>query len=122
MAKVQGDFGSASAGQRAVDALAASGVPRDSIRVWNLVPEGRPARTGGSATVGGAVAGTIFGGAQGLVGGALIGAALDESADEGPRLPSPAGVRVVVDDDPEGSQEARDILTSCGAANIVSLP
>ena len=121
MAKVQGDFGSVSAGQRAVEALAAAGVSQDRIRVWNLIPEGRPARPGGSATVGGAVAGTVFGGAQGLLGGALIGAALDESAEDGPPLPSPAGVRVVVDD-PEGLDAVRDIFTLCGAANILSLP
>lgn len=120
MTKVQGDFGSEAAGQRAVEALAASGVARDRIRVWNLIPDGNPASSGGTAVAGGAVTGFVLGGVPGLAAGVVIGGALDGGEEEGHHLPEPAGVRVVVDL-LDGDDDARDILASCGAGNLRTL-
>ena len=121
MTKVQGDFASEAVGQRAVEALTASGVQRNRIRIWNLIPEGNPASYGGSAVAGSAVTGLVLGGLPGLALGAAIGAGFDAGAKDGPHLPAPAGVRVVMDL-PVGMDDARDILASFGAANICTLP
>ena len=117
MKKVQGDFGSEAAGLRAVEALTDSGVARDCIRVWNLIPEGNATLSNGSAVAGSAVTGLVLGGLPGLAVGAAIGATLDAGADDGPHLPPPAGVRIVVDL-ADGKNDARDILDSCGAVNL----
>ena len=102
MSKVQAEFGNTEAAQRAVKALKAAGVPADRIRVWNIIPEGGPARPSTGATT----AGTVAGGLAGGLGGALIGRAAGRALDAmlGPErnIPEASGVRVVVDGAPEG--------------------
>jgi hypothetical protein len=121
MPKIQGDFEWEAAGQRAIEALVASGVPRNHIRVWNLIPDANPTVSGGTGVATGAVTGFVVGGAPGLAIGAIIGAALDSGGEDGPRLPPPVGVRVVVDL-PDGLADAKEILASCGAGNLCTLP
>lgn len=116
MTKVQGEFAFAAEGHKAVEALIAAGVPRERIRVWNVIPDASSAQLSGSATLGGAITGLVLGGVPGLAAGAAIGSVFD-SGSEDRRLPLPSGVRVVVDV-PDSDGAVRDILTSCGAANI----
>jgi hypothetical protein len=104
-----------------VEALVASGAPRNRIRIWNLIPEGHPGPSGGSAAAGGAAVGYVLGGIRGLAAGALIGGALGAGAEDGARLPESSGVRVVVEV-PGGEREALETLASCGGTNLRTLP
>lgn len=120
MAKIQGDFQSEAIGHAAVEALTASGIPRDRIRIWNLIPDGGPSRTVGSSLPGAAATGLVLGGLPGLAAGAAIGSVFDAGNDDGPHLPLPSGVSVVVDT-ADGDGNARETLKAHGATNIRTL-
>lgn len=117
MGTIQGEFATADAARRAVQGLKAAGIPAQHIRVWNIIPEGVPSRPGSYATRTGALAGGLLGGIRGYFAGAAVGGVLDSAAADGPHLPDPTGVRVVVDTSPTEPDPAA-ILRRLGAANV----
>ena len=117
MTSVQGEFASAAQAAKAVEALKAAGAPADSIRQWNIVGPAVAAEPGTSARTAGAVAGGLTAGLPGALAGAAAGGVLDAVTAEGPHLPEPSGVRVVVDVSP-ACPDPGEILRSHGAANV----
>lgn len=117
MASIQGEFATRDLAQGALNALEAAGVPRDQIRIWNIIPESTPARPSGGATTAGALTGAYLGGVGGLLLGAAVGSAVGSATAPAASLPSASGVRLVVSSAPSGVDVAA-LLRQHGAVNV----
>jgi len=117
MSSVQGEFATAGEAEKAVEALKAAGAPADTIRQWNIVGAAVSAAPGTHARDVGAVVGGITGGLPGYLAGSAAGGVLDAATAEGPHLPEPSGVRIVVDVSP-ACPDPGEILRAHGAANV----
>ena len=115
MTTVQGDFTNSDKAGQAKAALTQMGIAANHIRVWNIIPDSDAGQTDRNATTTGALLGGILGGGAGLVAGAAIGATLEGGSK--PPLPTPSGVRVVVDASGNETQIAASLRAS-GAANV----
>ncbi len=119
MPSIHGEFANKAAAQKAVDALIAAGVSRQHFRLWNIIPHNENASRADNVERG-ALFGGVLGGTAGFVAGAAIGGALDTDSGDGKSLPSPSGVRLVVDTGPN-SPDVASLLQGAGAANVHSV-
>ena len=117
MPSIQGEFANEAAAQKAIAVLTDAGVPKDRIRLWNIIPSSQSDSSAEEGAARGAVIGGVLGGASGLVAGAAIGTTLEGASGAEERLPDPTGVRLVVDTSPTGPDVA-SLLRSAGAANV----
>lgn len=117
MATVTGEFPAAAQAERAVAALKAAGARAEAIRVWNIIPAGKPPERGSSARAAGALAGALLGGVRGYVAGKALGSVLDQALAEAPPLPDATGVRIVVEVSPSCPDPA-SVLRGFGATNV----
>jgi hypothetical protein len=139
MVKVQADFATREAAEHACEALLAAGIPPDRVRIWNVIPDSGPwqrpfpsreeaagAALGGTAGfLTGGLAGAddaedafgLSGAAGGLVAGAIGGGWIGGGFSEGPRIPEPAGARLVAEVGPS-DPDVEAVLQASGARAI----